>query len=85
MGGTKKDQMTVSSFLEVNNFDMYNSLNLSNFSLKSMTPFYSISGAVFNNKRKSCSEQQLPVLYFSKLGKQLLENCCGHAEIADAT
>lgn len=57
VGGTKKDQITVSSLLEVSNFDMYNSLNLSNFLLKTLTPFYAISGAVFTNKRKSCSEQ----------------------------
>lgn len=63
--------MTVSSFLEVNNFDMYNSLILSTFLLKSMTPFYSTGGAVFNNKRKSCSEQQLPMLYWSDSVKQL--------------
>lgn len=55
--GTKKDQITVTLFLGVSNFDMYSSLNLSNFLLKSMTPFYALSGAVFNSKRKSCSEQ----------------------------
>jgi len=71
-GGSGETQTMVSSLLEVSNFDMYNSSNLSNFLLKSMTPFYALSGAVFNTKRKSCSEQRLPALYCSSLAKHLL-------------